>query len=29
VSLLYLEFAISANIEFQRDFIGGGKFNNI
>jgi len=29
VSLLYLEFAISANVEFQRNFIGGGKFNNI
>jgi len=25
----YLEFAISANVEFQRDFIGGGKFDNI
>jgi len=29
VSLSHLEFAISANIEFQRDFMGGGKFNNI
>ena len=29
MSLLYLEFAISANIEFQRDFMGGGKFDNI
>jgi len=29
VSLLHLEFAISANVEFQRNFMGGGKFDNI